>query len=62
MNGKMICAMGIPASGKSSVLKELSKLFEEETVSFFAFSGYSFVFLRHSYFVRVSGGRACEAI
>ena len=34
----------------------------EETVSFFAFSGYSFVFLRHSYFVRVSGGRACEAI
>lgn len=27
----------------------------EETVSFFAFSGYSFVFLRHSYFVRVSG-------
>ena len=28
----------------------------------FAFSGYSFVFLRHSYFVRVSGGRACEAI
>lgn len=33
--GKMICAMGIPASGKSSVLKALSHLFSEEPIAFF---------------------------
>ncbi len=35
MDGKMICAMGIPASGKSSAIRELSKLIGENSVSFF---------------------------
>lgn len=34
-NGKMICAMGIPASGKSSIIRELEYLFNEEAIAFF---------------------------